>query len=80
MRSQPRSTAGEEQALLGPEEAEGVGLRDADLVGDGAHRGAVQPGLGEVLDRRLDQRLTALGGGLAGAGRDLGGHGLDSCT
>ena len=31
-----------------------------------------RPGLGEVLDGRLDQRLAALGGGLAGAGRRLG--------
>src|SRR5919201_635191 len=45
-----------EQALLGAEQAEGVGLRDPDVVGDRADRGAVQPGLGEVLDRGGDER------------------------
>ena len=45
-------------------------------VGDGADGGAVQAGLGEVLDRRLHEGLAALGGRLAGARRGFRGHGL----
>src|SRR5512133_4002494 len=67
---------GQEEPRLGADEAERVGLRDPDVVGDRAHGRAVQARLGEVLDGGLHERLAALGGGLAGPGRCLRGHGL----
>jgi hypothetical protein len=60
--------AGQEQLLLGAEEPEQVGLRDAGLAGDDLGRGPVEAALGEVLDRHREDLLTALVGGLA-AGR-----------
>ena len=58
---------GQEQPLLGAEEAEGVGLGDADLVGDRADCRAVQAGR-EVLHRGRHERVPPGTGGLAGAG------------
>ncbi|HEX7298759.1 MAG TPA: hypothetical protein VF257_07110 [Solirubrobacteraceae bacterium] len=46
---------GQEETLLGPEEAEGVRLGDADRVGDRADRRAVQAGLRELLDGGVDE-------------------------
>jgi hypothetical protein len=51
---------GDEQLTLGAEQAEHVRLRDADAPRDPVDWSAVKSGVGELVDRRLDQRVPAL--------------------
>ena len=67
---------GEEQLALAAEQAEHVRLRDADLPGDPVDGGAVQAAVRELVDRRLDQRVPALGGRDALTGCDWCGSGV----
>ena len=53
----------QEQLALAGEETEHVGLRDTHPSGDPRNGGAVQATVRELVDRRLDQRVPALGGG-----------------
>ncbi len=53
---------GQEQLALAAEQAEHVGLSDADLPRDPVHRRSVQPAVGELVDGGIDQRIPALGG------------------
>ena len=50
----------DEEVLLGAEELEQVGLRDADPLGDRLDRRAVQAADGELVDGRLDDLAAAL--------------------
>ena len=52
---------GEEEVALGREEAEDVGLGDADVGGDRRDLRPLQSAVGEVVDGGLDQRVPALG-------------------
>ena len=51
---------GDEELLLRPEEPEDVRLRDARPAGDLVGRGAVEPALGEHLQRRVEDLLAPL--------------------
>jgi hypothetical protein len=51
---------GDEERLLRPEEAEDVRLRDAGAAGDVLGRRSVEPALGELLERRLEDLLVPL--------------------
>ena len=51
----------QEQLALVAEQAEHVRLCDADAPRDPVDGRAVQPAVGELVDRRLDQRVPALG-------------------
>ena len=57
-----------EELLLRAEEPEHVRLRDPGPPGDVLGRGAVEPARGELLERRVEDLLAALGLGLPGGG------------
>ena len=60
-----RATAACEELLLRAEEAEDVRLRDAGPLGDGLRRGPVEPALGELHERCIEDLVAPLLGGLA---------------
>ncbi len=51
---------GDEQLALGAKQAEHVRLRDADAPRDLVDGRAMEAAVGELVDRRLDERVPAL--------------------
>ena len=74
VRSNVAPHGGDEELLLGAEELEEVGLRDADPLGDRLHRRAVQAADGELTSGGLDDLAPPLF--LADACRGLHGQGV----